>query len=195
MWNLTNKNELFYVGFSLSVVSGYTFSLRKVSLTHCILIELSCQINSYLFEYEFRFWGVAIVWPAIGWCLGDWLLILVHYMKYMRLQSNENGTDTKPLFTLPGSEHGSLPFFIFVSALGSYLIYFSIGGFLHVSLLIFDKSFNCKIQSSFPQSGIFMCGNVIKATNGNASLRNSSRQKWSATRSSRVVYRWVWWAF
>lgn len=68
-------------------------------------------------------------------CVGDWLLILVHYMKYMRLQSNDSGnsTETRPLITLPGNENGSLPFFIFVSALGSYVIYFSIGGFLHVS--------------------------------------------------------------
>lgn len=54
----------------------------------------------------------------------------------MRLQNNdvENSTETKPLSTFPGNENGSLPFFIFVSALGSYVIYFTIGGFLHVSL-------------------------------------------------------------
>lgn len=62
-------------------------------------------------------------------------------MKYMRLQSNDHGnsTETKPLITFPGNENGSLPFFIFVSALGSYLIYFSIGGFLHVISFIFDQ--------------------------------------------------------
>lgn len=72
-------------------------------------------------------------------CAGDWLLILVHYMKYMRVESNDNGnsTETKPSVTFPGNEHGSLPFFIFVSALGSYVIYFSIGGFLHVISFIF----------------------------------------------------------
>lgn len=66
--------------------------------------------------------------------LGDWILIIVHFFKYFeRLNvSSQNDTSIEPS-GWPGDENGSLLFFITVSTIGSYVLYFGIGGFLHVN--------------------------------------------------------------
>lgn len=54
---------------------------------------------------------------------GDWILFLVHFHKY-RESTSENSS------TFSNDHNYSLLFFICVSNIGTYLIYFSIGGFL-----------------------------------------------------------------
>lgn len=105
-------------------------------MPNCYLGIYNCLFSVCLFELIFVCLFIFSISDTSDFgCAGDWILILVHFMKYMRLQNNdiENSTDTKPSIIFPGNENGSLLFFIFVSALGSYVIYFSIGGFLHVS--------------------------------------------------------------
>lgn len=71
---------------------------------------------------------------------GDWILILVHFLKqfgYLGNQSNEtifNSTHstTNTLNEMKINEQGTLLYFLGTSVLGSYTIYFGIGGFLHV---------------------------------------------------------------
>lgn len=100
------------------LIKVYNLELFRCHCHCCYFINLKI-----LFIFRFGTFG------------GDWILILVHFMKYLSLQNSDvgNNTEIKPLITFPGNENGSLLFFIIVSALGSYTIYFSIGGFLHVS--------------------------------------------------------------
>lgn len=70
---------------------------------------------------------------------GEWILIAVHLLKhiqYNKLLSNEQNISIIEQLTTIGDENGSLVFHIFASCIGSYAIYFGIGGFLHVILII-----------------------------------------------------------
>lgn len=66
---------------------------------------------------------------------GDWITIWVHFNKYMKLQkmNDENTTSLEPNAEL-FSKNGSLLYYIITAAIGSYTIYFGIGGFLHVRI-------------------------------------------------------------
>lgn len=71
--------------------------------------------------------------------LGDWILIAVHFFKQMGLFAvitNRTSTDAIYDDTSDAAEHnnGSLIFFITTASIGSYAIYFSVGGILHVSM-------------------------------------------------------------
>lgn len=61
-------------------------------------------------------------------------MIVVHFLKHLNYNSkcslNETLDEPTPL---PKDANGSLMFFITAAVIGSYVIYFSIGGFLHVN--------------------------------------------------------------
>lgn len=70
---------------------------------------------------------------SFDFLLGDWITIWVHFNKYMNQQiANEENSTLTDTNTESFSKNGSLLYFICTAALGSYTIYFSIGGFLHV---------------------------------------------------------------
>lgn len=76
---------------------------------------------------------------------GEWILIVVHlykYIQYDKLLSNEQNVSIIEQLTSIGDENGSLVFHIFASCIGSYIIYFGIGGFLHVIFLILNDFWN-----------------------------------------------------
>lgn len=63
------------------------------------------------------------------------MLIVVHFFKHIEYNNliSQNITKFEPN-GWPGDEKGSLLFFISVTTIGSYAIYFGIGGFLHVNI-------------------------------------------------------------
>lgn len=71
---------------------------------------------------------------------------MVHLFKHIQynkllLLSNERNVSIIEQLTSVGDENGSLAFHVFVSCIGSYAIYFGIGGFLHVILIISNQIF------------------------------------------------------
>lgn len=76
---------------------------------------------------------------------GEWILILVHFFKQMGY-ANRNNTDdsnntSEETFNLHNSIEPKFVFndwthFVVWAAFGSYLIYFAVGGFLHVRELL-----------------------------------------------------------
>lgn len=82
---------------------------------------------------------------------GEWILIVVHLFKHIQynklLLSNEQNVSIVEQLTSVGDENGSLAFHIFASCVGSYAIYFGIGGFLHVILIIAKDFFSEIIES------------------------------------------------
>lgn len=74
--------------------------------------------------------------------LGDWIIIIVHFFKHIEQQNINLHNDTSIATSgWPDDKNGSLLFFIIVSAIGSYALYFGIGGFLHVNIKT-DSNFN-----------------------------------------------------
>lgn len=61
-------------------------------------------------------------------------MILVHFHKYLELQKlNAENITFESLSSESYNENGSLLYFITAATIGSYIIYFTIGGVLHVS--------------------------------------------------------------
>lgn len=66
---------------------------------------------------------------------GEWILIVVHLFKQIQYNKQTEGAENASIieqWKSIGDENGSLLFYISASAIGSYAIYFGIGGFLHV---------------------------------------------------------------
>lgn len=80
-----------------------------------------------------HFWLISIYSSFVT---GDWILILVHFYKYLKLQNEnvENSTLEESNY-FSNDKNGSLLFFISAATIGSYTIYFTVGGILHVSLI------------------------------------------------------------
>ncbi|XP_055299710.1 lathosterol oxidase-like [Sitodiplosis mosellana] len=78
---------------------------------------------------------------------GDWITIIVHYFKHIE-QSNSQNEKLITAHAWPDDKNGSLLFFIIVSAISSYGLYFVIGGFLHWYFYVRqrDKSHEWKCQ-------------------------------------------------
>lgn len=60
-------------------------------------------------------------------------MIVVHFFKHIEQHNLDLQNDTRTESSgWPVDKNGSLLFFMFVSTIGSYTLYFGIGGFLHV---------------------------------------------------------------
>lgn len=119
---------------------------------------------------------------------GDWILIAVHFFKQMGLFAvitNKNSTDAIYDDTSDAAEHnnGSLIFFMTTASIGSYAIYFSVGGVLHVSMQSGRPVMPNGWFSNNDFSGISMWNNVMILTIGNANRRNSYHLNWNCTKS------------
>lgn len=77
--------------------------------------------------------------------LGDWIAIVVHLVKHFngadQAPNNtivrENGTDgTKADDVLEYLNLKGLPHYLSLAITGSFIIYFGVGGFIHVSMMI-----------------------------------------------------------
>lgn len=76
---------------------------------------------------------------------GEWILILVHFFKQMGYVNRNNTEDSKNVFDDSFDIRNTIEpkflfnhylYFVGWAAFGSYLIYFAVGGFLHVSDII-----------------------------------------------------------
>lgn len=86
--------------------------------------------------------------------LGDWILIAVHFLKHIDFYKNSNVSYNETEDSceiIPSDKYGSLLYFVGVSAVGSYGIYFGIGGFLHVNYQQQQKSFSSELNYCFNQ--------------------------------------------
>lgn len=92
--------------------------------------------------------------------LGNWILIVVHFFKQTGLSAMIKSTNTTDAAYDENNTNGSLIFFITMASIGSYAIYFGVGGFLHVSSDAISyqcKRFRMTKFSKFPiSSGISM---------------------------------------
>lgn len=139
---------------------------------------------------------------------GDWIIIGMHFLRQFGYMDRVNGTTSSTnanstddwlsinsYIDVPKYQH--FVFFFSATAIGSYAIYFSIGGFLHVNI---HYKYNKHMQNANLThaclgsccSGTFTCVNATGRTNGNASRTNSSRPKSSGTRSSSAPHRFWW---
>lgn len=122
--------NVFVARFYTSVsVEKWTVVIRRIDNSNVIETIKARLWQSRLINHLRIFW----------WLTGDWILIVVHLFKHIE-HNNLNGTAPQ-LTAWPDNKNGSLLYFITVSALGSYTLYFGIGGFLHVNQ--FDFEFNC----------------------------------------------------
>lgn len=77
---------------------------------------------------------------------GDWIIMAIHFFRQFGYLERPNGTASSnssaqmpPAFSdgssslIDWSKFQHFPYFTLTTAIGSYAIYFAIGGFLHVS--------------------------------------------------------------
>lgn len=140
-------------------------NLVLFELTLCIFIyDYLCTWFNYLFNIS-----------------GDWIIILVHFLKHI----GSDFLNIVPLNDTISSNNGfsmetlglqNLQYFVIMGAIGSFGIYFLIGGFIHVNILIL------KIIKWYTDifffSGIFISDKETMHMNGKFSLINFYHQLW-----------------
>lgn len=72
--------------------------------------------------------------------LGDWIIILVHFLKhigsdFLNIVPLNDTISSNNGFSLESLKLQNLQYFITMGAVGSFGIYFLIGGFIHVNLI------------------------------------------------------------
>lgn len=74
--------------------------------------------------------------------LGDWIIILVHFLKhigsdFLNIVPLNDTISANNGFSMESLGLQNLQYFVIMGAIGSFGIYFLIGGFIHVNILIF----------------------------------------------------------
>ena len=97
--------------------------------------------SRYLKQFHFFFWFIFNKLWRIWNIAADWLLILVHFIKYLRHGQDANSTTTDGQqqetdqilgdFSLKDYRLEGLPYYILPAMAVSYIIYLGVGGFLH----------------------------------------------------------------
>ncbi|XP_062551040.1 lathosterol oxidase-like [Armigeres subalbatus] len=79
---------------------------------------------------------------------GDWIVIVVHLLKQFGVEYPSNSDDDSAQTILMRYNLNDLTFYIIAAVLGSYLIYFAIGGFIHWYFYVCrrDKAHEWKCQ-------------------------------------------------
>lgn len=73
---------------------------------------------------------------------GDWIVIVVHLLKQFRIDISLASDDDSHPNILARYHLNDLSYYIVAAVFGSYLIYFTIGGFIHVKNTVHNEGGN-----------------------------------------------------